>query len=677
MTRIAWIGLMGVLVMSNAAAELSLPLLFGDSMVLQRGRPIPVWGEAAPGEAVSVSLDGASAEATADDQGAWSVALPAMDAGGPYELTVAGVDTRLALTDVLIGDVWVCSGQSNMAFMMQDVVKAAPDRAEEIASADFPNLRLFTVSKTTAIEPLEELADVTPWARCTPESAATFSAVGYHFGRHLMEHRDTPIGLITSAWGGTLAEPWVSKEGLAALPWFAERLADAEANLPRVEGIEAEFIPVAEAWEGDLDEMDAGVQDGTPVWSDPDLATADWEPVELPFSVNRLGGANRTRLGGRTWFRREIDLPASWSGRDLVLSLSLVRETGGIWFNGVEVHRFSLFHRMWDGQAATIPGELVKEGRNTIVVRVTDVADMGGIYGEPEAIRLTAKDGDATPRVVNVAGTWLMKPGLPLEKLTPRPAPPNYWPNNPNMPTVLYNAMIHPLLRAPITGVIWYQGESNAAAAHEYRRLFPALIRDWRRAWGVGDFPFLFVQLANFGAWQPVATEPRDATWAELREAQLMTLSEPNTAMAVAIDVGDPNEIHPVNKKAVGERLGLAARAIAYDEPIPYSGPIYDALEVRDGKASIAFTHAENGLRVEGEQLTGFAIAGADRGFVAAEARIEGDRVIVWNDAVAEPVAVRYGWDYAPECNLYNAEMLPASPFRTDDWPGLTAPKDD
>lgn len=675
--RVAWIGLMGVLVMNNATAELSLPLLFGDSMVLQRGKPISVWGEAAPGEAVSVSLNGASAEATADERGAWSTALPAMDAGGPYELTVSGADAHITIADVLIGDVWVCSGQSNMAFMMQDVVKAAPDRAEEIASADYPNLRLFTVSKTTAIEPLEELADVTPWARCTPESAATFSAVGYHFGRRLMEHGDTPIGLITSAWGGTLAEPWVSKEGLAALPWFADRLAEAEANLPRVEELEAAFVPVAEAWEAELDAMDAGVRDGQPVWSDPDLPTADWEPVDLPFSVNRLGGANRTRLGGRTWFRRDIDLPASWSGRDLVLSLSLVRETGCIWFNGVEVHRFNLLHRMWDGQAATIPGELVKEGRNTIVVRVTDAADMGGVYGEPEAIRLTAKDGDATPRIVNVAGTWLMKRGLPVEELTPRPAPPNYWPNNPNMPTVLYNAMIHPLSRTPITGVIWYQGESNAAAAYEYRRLFPALIRDWRRVWGLGDFPFLFVQLANFGAWQPVATEPRDATWAELREAQLMTLSEPNTAMVVAIDVGDPNEIHPVNKKAVGERLGLAARAIAYGEPIPYSGPIYDAMEVRDGKAYIAFTHAENGLRVEGEQLTGFAIAGADRTFVAAQARIEGDRVIVWNDAVAEPVAVRYGWDYAPECNLYDAEMLPASPFRTDDWPGLTAPESD
>ncbi len=675
--RIAWVGLMGVLVMSNATAQLSLPLLFGDGMVLQRGRPIPVWGEAAPGEAVSVSLNGASAEATADDQGAWSVALPAMEAGGPYALTVAGADTRLALTDVLIGDVWVCSGQSNMAFMMQDVVKAAPDRAEEIASADFPNLRLFTVSNATAIEPLEELTDVTPWARCTPESAAAFSAVGYHFGRHLMEHRDTPVGLITSAWGGTLAEPWVSKEGLAALPWFAKRLADAEANLPRVEEIEAEFIPVAEGWEADLDEMDAGVQDGAPVWSDPDLAPADWEPVELPFPISLLGGVNPLRLGGRTWLRRDVELPASWAGRDLVLSLSLVRETGCIWFNGVEVHRFNLLHRMWDGQAATIPGELVKEGRNTIVVRVTDAANMGGIYGEPEAIRLTAKDGDATPRVVNVAGTWLMKRGLPIEKLTPRPAPPNYWPNNPNMPTVLYNAMIHPLLRMPITGVIWYQGESNAAAAYEYRRLFPALIRDWRRAWGLGDFPFLFVQLANFGAWQPVATEPREATWAELREAQLMTLSEPNTAMAVAIDVGDPNEIHPVNKKDVGERLGLAARALAYGEPVAYSGPIHDAMEIRDGKAYIAFTHAENGLRVEGEALTGFAIAGADRKFVTAQARIEGDQVIVWSDAVAEPVAVRYGWDYAPECNLYNAEMLPASPFRTDDWPGLTAPEGD
>jgi sialate O-acetylesterase len=262
---------------------------------------------------------------------------------------------------------------------------------------------------------------------------------------------------------------------------------------------------------------------------------------------------------------------------------------------------------------------------------------------------------------------------LAIGQLTPRPAPPAYWPGNPNMPTVLYNAMIHPLVRMPIKGAIWYQGESNAVTAHEYRSLFPALIRDWRRAWGQGDFPFLYVQIANFSAGLPVAGEPRDCSWAELREAQLMTLSTPKTGMAVSIDIGDPEDIHPLNKKDVGIRLGLAAQAVAYGERVEYSGPLYDSVKIKGRKALIKFTHAK-GLRADGGALKGFAIAGPDRKFVFARAEVQGNKVVVWSESVESPAAVRYGWDFAPECNLYNAAGLPASPFRTDDWPGVTAP---
>lgn len=267
-----------------------------------------------------------------------------------------------------------------------------------------------------------------------------------------------------------------------------------------------------------------------------------------------------------------------------------------------------------------------------------------------------------------------MKRGLPVDKLTPRPASSGYWPNNPNMLMVLFNAMISPLTRTPIKGVIWYQGESNAGRAYEYRRLFPALIRDWRRAWGQGEFPFLFVQISSFASGLPLATEPRECNWAELREAQLMTLATTNTGMAVTIDIGEVQDIHPINKRDVGIRLGLAAQAVAYREHLEPSGPLYRSLQIKDGKAQITFTHAK-GIMAKGGELKGFAIAGSDRKFQNAKAEIRGGKVIVGSDAVPAPVAVRYAWDYAPDANLYNAAGLPASPFRTDDWPGVTVPK--
>jgi sialate O-acetylesterase len=663
-----------VAVMSNAVADLSLASVFGDSMVLQRDKPIAVWGKANPGESLAVSLGGNTATAKADAQGAWTATLPSMKAGGPYELKVSGAGSPLILKDVLIGDVWVCSGQSNMGMSMQGTGRGILNGEKEISAANYPNIRLFVVMPTIAASPQGELAKHSAWAPCTPQSVLGFSAAGYFFGRNVYEKEQVPVGLVMTAWGGTYAEAWTSKDALASLPGFESRVADAEQNLPKLAQIEAEYGTRARAWEERLDALDAGIQNGVAVWSKPECPTADWRPIAMPLSFAMLAGTNPSKLGGRIWLRRDIEIPASWQGRDLALNMGLVRETGKVWFNGTEVSRFDLVYRFWDGQTANIPSSLVKTGVNTIVVRLTDAVNMAGLFSDTGSLQLVAKAPGADLKPISAAGSWLMKQGLALDKLTPRPAPPAYWPNNPNMPTVLYNAMISPLIRMPIKGAIWYQGESNTGAAYEYRALFPAMIKDWRKAWGEGDFPFLYVQIANFSAWQPAATEPRECPWAELREAQLMTLSLPNTAMAVTIDIGEVNDIHPIDKKSVGDRLGLAAEAIAYGKKVEYSGPLYKSMRVVDGKARIAFTHA-TGLSVKGTELHGFAVAGQDRKFVYAKAAIQDNEVVVWSDAVVSPVAVRYGWDYAPECNLYNAAGLPASPFRTDDWPGVTAPK--
>jgi len=664
----------GMLIGGYAMADLSLGSVFGDSMVLQRNKPVPVWGKSAAEESITVSLNDASTKTKADLQGAWTTELPAMKAGGPYLLTVQGAGKSLVLKDVLVGSVWICSGQSNMAMSMRGAGRGILDGEKEIAAANYPNLRLFVVMPTIGTTPQDELAQHSPWAPCTPQSVLDFSAAAYFFGRHVHEKEEVPMGLVMTAWGGTIAEAWTSKTGLATLPEFEERLKGAEANLSRLDQVEAEYQTQAKAWESRMDALDAGVENGVPLWSKPECPTADWEPIDMPLPISVLIGATPSGLGGRVWLRRDIELPASWQGRDLQLTMGLTRETGKVWFNGTEVDRFDLVYR--PSLFASIPGNLVKPGLNTIVVRLTDTGGRGGMYGEQNALQLSAVGLDTNVKPINVAGPWLMKQGSPVEKLTPRPALPAYWPNNPNMPSVLYNAMIHPLVRMPIKGVIWYQGESNTGAAYEYRRLFPALIQDWRKAWGLGDFPFLYVQIANFGNFQPPATEPRESSWAELREAQLMTLSTPKTGMAVTIDIGEVDDIHPINKKDVGIRLGLAAQAIAYGEKLEYSGPLYESMKIKDGRAHIAFTH-DKGLTVKGEELTGFAIAGPDRKFVYAKAEVQGNEVVVWSEAVESPVAVRYGWDFAPECNLYNAAGLPASPFRTDEWPGVTAPEQD
>jgi sialate O-acetylesterase len=609
---------------------------------------------------VTVTLGDATATATADKDGNWRVDLPAREAGGPLKMTVEGGNT-LTFSNVLTGDVWVASGQSNMQFGLS----GAKDAAAEIAAADYPNIRLFTVPDTVALEPQKDTRG--RWVECDPQTARNFSAVAYFFGRDLQKALDVPIGLIHTSWGGTPAESWTSLQALAAheeLRPILQRYEAAARNNPQAQ---AEYEQKMKEWEAQAHFTDPGNKGFGMGWAAPETDAAGWEPMELPGYWESKG----LMVDGVVWFRKEVTIPAEWAGKDLTLSLGPIDDCDTTYFNGAQVGAVGMdTENHWQlPRRYTVPGRLVKAGRAVIAVRVYDQWLNGGFGGAPGDMAL-APAGGGTP--VSLAGPWLYK----IEVSRPQPEQPIPQPqaplgaDNPWLPSGLYNAMISPLIPYGIKGAIWYQGESNAGRAYQYRVLFPTMISDWRKAWGEGDFPFLFVQLANY---MPVQTQPAEnSAWAELREAQTMTLSLPATGMAVIIDVGMADNIHPTDKQTVGARLALAARHVAYGQNIVYSGPTYDGMKVEGGKAVISFKNVGGGLVAHGEKLQGFAVCGQDRKFVWADAQISGDTVVCSSPDVPQPVAIRYGWANNPVCNLYNKEGLPASPFRTDDWPGVT-----
>ena len=649
------------------AAGIELPSLFTDHMVVQRDQPIRIWGWAEPGGRVKVSLGKRAASATADADGNWQVTLRSLPAGGPYTLKVDGQET-LVCSDVMAGEVWVCSGQSNMQMPVKVGEYGVRDGDKEVMAADYPDIRLFTVPTTISYTP-ENDTKSDGWHLCTPESVPSFSAVAYFFGRELHKQLGVPIGLIHSSWGGTVAEAWTSEAALNTMPHFRDIITQMKLDMPRMDSLQQEYEQALAQWYDALDSHDAGYKAGSPIWIEPGEDVSAWGSMELPCLWENAGHRD---LDGFVWFRREIELPADWAGKAIELKLGPINDMDRTWFNGILVGKTEGKTTAPIPRAYTVPGNLVKAGTNVIVIRVYDMGNLGGLYGDPAKMSACLPSSPDAP-AIPLAGAWRYKVGLDLRDIASMPEEPILSKENPNQPMVLYNAMIHPLIPYGIRGAIWYQGESNAQRAYQYRTLFPKMITDWRTQWGQGDFPFLFVQLAN---WLSVNPEPVDDAWAELREAQTMTLDLPNTGMAVIIDIGEADDIHPKNKQDVGKRLALAARHIAYGENLPYSGPMYSHMKVEGNGIRIHFDHVGQGLAAHGNELKGFAIAGADKHFVWANAVIEDATVRVSSPDVPEPVAVRYAWATNPVCNLYNAEGLPASPFRTDDWPGITEGKE-
>lgn len=632
---------------SAVRAEVRMPKFFSDNMVLQRGRPVRVWGEAAKGETVTVRFAGAEVSTRADRTGHWEATLPAMEADAtPRELSVSGRGSELRFGNVVVGDVWLCSGQSNMEWRLDPTTGCEA----EIAASANPNLRLLSVGDKIAFEEQSDI-ESGEWVECTPATSRVFSAVGYWFGKFIQAETGVPVGLIDSSWGGTDIETWTSWGAMRTTPEYG-RYGDKGSPREAIgKGLRKQL-----AYNAALKD-DPGMRER---WYAPGYPAKDWGRIGLPAIWEpAIGPAD-----GLVWFRRSVVLPASAAGKAGVLHLPAADDADISYVNGLRVGET----HGWDTRRQyEIPAGVLREGENLIAVRVEDTGGNGGIHGEAEGLFL-----EVGGERYDLAGEWLYRESA-TTTLYGIDDGHNF--SNPNsFASLLYNGMIAPLAGYGIKGAIWYQGENNAGRAMSYRRLFPLMIRDWRTEWGY-EFPFFWVQLANFMAEKP---QPGESEWAELREAQNLTLELPSTGQAVITDIGEADDIHPRNKRDVGYRLSRAALRVAYGRSdVAAGGPRYRSME-RDGARIVLSFDATGALRpADGNRygyLHGFTIAGADRRFVWAEAYVRNDgKVVVFSDLVPDPVAVRYGWaDNPQDDDLTDASGLLASPFRTDDWPGIT-----
>ncbi|MEN8192224.1 MAG: sialate O-acetylesterase [Bacteroidota bacterium] len=657
----------------NPAKNINLPSIFSDNMVLQRNVTIHIWGDADKSSKIKIQIDNMSEViAESDDKGKWHAELEPMKAGGPHTLKVIGIDTTV-FSDVMIGEVWLCSGQSNMEW----IVANSSNAEAEIKSADYEDIRLFTVKRNVADKPMNEFEGV--WDKCSHESVSDFSAVGYFFGRELYKNLNIPIGLIHSSWGGTPIESWMKYETLESDSDFApilNRFNRDVKNYPQkikgynaaVKRIKSEGVVLNQY---QIDEGNNGVKLG---YANSNYNDDLWKQITLPTYWESI---DEMDIDGAVWFRKTIHIPQKWFGTQLVLELGSIDDFDITYFNGKkigatgkEIPNFWMHNRKY-----VIPVELSKATNITIAVRVFDHYGEGGFGGSPGEMRIYREI--APEDYINTSGIWKYKVetalnttditgpggnGLPVEPISP---------SSQYRPAGLYNAMIYPLAPFALKGTIWYQGETNAGRAYQYRKLLPAMLNDWRTLWKNDKMFFGIVSLANF---QPVSNEPEESGWAEIREAQYLTIkNDPLTSLAVTIDIGDAWNIHPKNKQDVGKRLAWGALAKVYGNDIEYSGPEYVSQKVERGKIILSFNHVGSGLMIKDNNLLGFSICGNDEKFVWANAKITSNNEIeVWSEKVSNPVAVRYNWANNPVGNLYNSADLPAIPFRTDNFEGVT-----
>lgn len=657
-TKTLFVSALLLLGASATQAKIKMFPLFTDNMVLQQNTKAPIWGEAKAGKNVKVttSWNNRTYTVKADSNGRWRIDVDTPSAGGPYEVSVSD-GKPVVLRDVMIGEVWLCTGQSNMQMPMEGW--NINMNAEEIASsATTTNVRLMHIDNAVSQLPTAELPKQKhTWEKCSPETVKSFSATGYFFGKNLAASRGVPVGLIMTCWGGTDIESWMSGKALGEVPGFKTVVDEIENDKLTPAEHETKYLAELNDWFTTTGKKEGSVgADGKVLWAAPGYDDTAWQLLPQPLKIDEVG---YTSFDGVVWYRKTVDVPAAWQGKELKLELSTIDDIDVTYFNGQAVGHTETcpVKRVY-----TIPADMVKAGRAVIAVRVLDVGSAGGLRGNADNMALSCGSDR-----MSLGGEWRMKLASDLNAVAKVPVNPV---DNPFIPTVLYNAMIRPLVPYAVKGAIWYQGENNAPRAYRYRDLLPQMIASWRNDWN-SQFPFLIVQLANY---MQRKDQPAESEWAELREAQLLTSETvAGSGLAVAVDVGLADDIHPTDKQTVGQRLSLVARRVAYGENIASSGPLYQSHKIEDGAIRLTFAHADGGLKArDGGKLTGFAIAGADHKFHWADARIDGNDIVVSSADVPMPLAVRYAWADNPDCNLYNGAGLPASPFRTDAWEGLT-----
>jgi sialate O-acetylesterase len=616
--------------------------IFGDNMVLQRGKANTIWGWSEPGDHIQVQIGEQAASAIAGADRRWQVTIQPPPAGGPFTIKITGHET-VELHNVLVGDVWLCGGQSNMGLPLQ----FARNGAEDVKTANYPEIRFFSVEGHPAYLHSDVIAG--SWKAVSPETAGRLSAVGFYFARKVQNEIHVPIGMVVDALGGTPAESWTSAEALRPLHDFDIPLAELQRLAS--EGA-PEYGNYVMHW---YDRYDIGLKGN---WAAPDLDDSSWTPVDIPGGFKELGVPETPALA---WFRREIVLPDKLPAGMPLLFLGSIERMDTVYINGRSVGASA-----WVENPRVYPlfGAVLKPGKNVIVIRVLKTKPDGGFLGKPEELHLTLGDKTSIP----LAGKWKGK--LSLDARPPQPLPIAYE-NWPVMPAVLYEGMLKPIAPLAITGALWYQGEQNSPRGFQYRRILPAMIADWRKLFAQGDFPFYIVSLPAF---KPRSATPVDGDeWTETRESQALTAaSVPNSCLAVTIDTGDADNIHAKDKQPVGERLALCALANQYRKKVVASGPTLKSVDRHSGSIRLHFAHTDGGLVVKGTKLEEFAIAGEDRKWVWADAQIKGKTIIVSSPSVPNPKEVRYAWQSNPAATLFNGAGLPAGPFRTDTWPGMT-----
>ncbi len=631
----------------EAFAQLKLARLFSDHVVLQRQKPIPIWGWAAAKEKINVAMAGQTLQTQADASGKWQVSFKPLEAGGPYILSVNAKTGSLEVKDILIGEVWLCSGQSNMEWQ----VKSANNFKVEKQNADFPAIRHFFVEHDVQMQPQTDLKSGT-WQVCSSETVGDFTAVGFFFARELYQKLNIPIGLLHSSWGGSQVEGWISKEAMAA----SDELKTYAQTMPQ-------------SWEQADGQLERGLKQKT--LGNANLnPTLDEEKMYLSanydfskwFKSNPIGQWDWKGIWafrGNGFMAKSIDIPADMATQNTTLSLAENDNNMEVYLNG----KLILTGAAQGVRKVNLSPNSWQVGVNQLVMKLNKMLEPAW-YG----VGLKGSDTDlfvasSNQKISLADNNWQLMPSFAQKH--------DYNHSCNNVGTTIYNGMIAPLLPFAIRGTLWYQGETNAGRAYQYRKTFPLMIQDWRSRWA-DEFPFYFVQLSDYGSSQ---NSNQGSNWAELREAQTMTLLLPKTGMAVTTDIGNPADIHPTNKQDVGHRLAINALKLTYNQDVMHSSPMYQSVVFDNDKAVLTFNFTGKGLTVKDKYgyAKGFEIAGEDKVFYYAQATVQGNKIVVQHPKGQKPASVRFAWSDSPnDANVFSSEGLPLCPFRTDSWTGIT-----